>query len=283
MSELEREARVVLDGLEHDGPSAERRARVKSRLLLALGSGAAALGGSAASASPALATAIAGTGATATAAKGLAVGSLLIWFGAGVASGLGVSGVVVAARFATTQFATAPSASPAARARPSPLDGIVPQPELPVRPGPSAAFSEPPRDVVQRSVANAGVSTAARGAGAVPAAAPSMASAPSVASELPAAMSSSLSEEAALLQRAERALAANAPTAALSVLAEHARLFPAGALREEREAARVLAFCALGRVAEARSLARAFVSASPGSVLVPRLERSCVSADVKSR
>src|SRR4029079_2443563 len=99
----------------------------------------------------------------------------------------------------------------------------------------------------------------------------------------PAAKDSTLSEEAALLQRAERALAAHAPTAALTVLSEHERRFPTGALREEREAARVLAFCALGRVADARSLARAFVSAAPGSVLVPRLERSCVGSDVKSR
>lgn len=90
-------------------------------------------------------------------------------------------------------------------------------------------------------------------------------------------MVSTLSEEATLLERAQRALAAREPGVALETLAEHERRFPRGALAEEREAAKVLALCALGRVNEARALARAFVNASPRSVLVPRVEHSCAA------
>ena len=277
MSELSREARSALDaGLRDDGPSDEQRARVKARLLVALGTGAAALGGSAAAAE---AASVAATGATVAAAEGLAVGSLLIWFGAGAAAGVGVSGVVVAARYVAT-----PHAAVSMSARPPSAPSVVPQPDLPVHGAPvstSAADGEA-ADETPSVRAPAPSVVAPSAVTALPVAnPPSAPNPPPVASAAPVA--STLSEEAALLERAQRALAANAPSAALAVLSEHERRFPAGALREERQAAKVLAFCALGRVAEARTLARAFVSTAPGSVLVPRLERSCVGADVKAR
>jgi hypothetical protein len=99
------------------------------------------------------------------------------------------------------------------------------------------------------------------------------ASAPSVAS--------TLHEEAALLQAAQRALAAHEPDRALTALADHEQRFPAGVLREERQAARVLAYCALGRVDEARALVRTFAHSSPRSVLIPRLADSCAGSALK--
>jgi hypothetical protein len=66
------------------------------------------------------------------------------------------------------------------------------------------------------------------------------------------------------------------PVSALRALAEHERRFARGVLAEERSTAKVLALCDLGRTAEATQVARALAQAAPGSVLIPRLEHSCV-------
>jgi hypothetical protein len=60
-----------------------------------------------------------------------------------------------------------------------------------------------------------------------------------------------LSEEVAIMSRAETALHSGKPELALRLLNEHERRFGNGQLREERIAARVQALCALGRKAEA--------------------------------
>jgi len=78
-----------------------------------------------------------------------------------------------------------------------------------------------------------------------------------------------------LLEAAQRELASGRAASALSLLDEHARRFPAGALSEERIAARVLSLCALGRHEAARQSANAFLAASPRSPLIPRLRGSC--------
>jgi hypothetical protein len=87
----------------------------------------------------------------------------------------------------------------------------------------------------------------------------------------------SLAEETRLLHAAQRELARKNTSAALALLDEHASKFPRGALAEERTAARVIALCDLGRTAEARLAADAFVKKSPQSPLVPRLRGSCAS------
>ena len=61
----------------------------------------------------------------------------------------------------------------------------------------------------------------------------------------------SLSEEVAILSRAETDLHSGKPADALKLLNEHERKFGNGLLTEERIAARVQALCALGRTAEA--------------------------------
>ena len=84
MKELSGDAREVLErGLALDGPNAARRARVKQGVLLAIGSGAVTLGGSAAAAASGGGAGGVLAGATVAGAKGLALGSLLIWFGLG--------------------------------------------------------------------------------------------------------------------------------------------------------------------------------------------------------
>ncbi len=278
MKELSRQARDTLErGLAFDGPSAERRARVKARIIAALGGGAAVLATSSAAAEVASPLA---AGAAAGAGKGLAFGSLLVWFGVGAVAGVAVSSVVVVterARGTQTAETRAAAAAPA-RARVGAVSSARHGPTLPAAgPGESnAADSDEAASVAKARPAASPPPGLAPRASTASVASTSASAAPSVASPSPApSAAATLSEEAGLLQRAERALAGNQPNAALSALAEHERRFPAGVLHEERQAARVLALCELGRTAEARALARAFVVKSPDSVLVPRLERSC--------
>jgi hypothetical protein len=89
---------------------------------------------------------------------------------------------------------------------------------------------------------------------------------------------SSFRSEARLLQSAQKSLASGHAVRAWELLEDHARRFPAGALTEEREAAFVLAACALGREAEARQRRDALASRAPSSPLLPRLERSCAGS-----
>ncbi len=86
---------------------------------------------------------------------------------------------------------------------------------------------------------------------------------------------SSLAVEAALLQRAQTALAAGDPEAALARLGEHARGFKDGVLARERDALRVTALCAAGRVGEGRAEAAAFLAAHAGSLLAERVRGAC--------
>jgi hypothetical protein len=60
-----------------------------------------------------------------------------------------------------------------------------------------------------------------------------------------------LAEEVALISRAQSEISASRPDNALRVLDDHERKFPSGILTEERIAARVQAYCALGRTTEA--------------------------------
>jgi hypothetical protein len=92
----------------------------------------------------------------------------------------------------------------------------------------------------------------------------------------------SLSEEVAVLSRAEQELHAGRAEAALRLISEHERRLPRGILAEERTAARIQAFCALGRVAEANAqLARL----SPASLHGDHAKQACNSRkqDTSSR
>lgn len=85
-----------------------------------------------------------------------------------------------------------------------------------------------------------------------------------------------LAAETALLQRAQTALAAGDPEAALARLGEHARDFKDdGVLGRERDALRVTALCAAGRTAQGRAEAEAFLRAHAGSLLAERVRGAC--------
>jgi len=260
MSELSSDARNALErGFGLDGPSAERRERVKGRVLVAIGGGVTALG---------TVSSVAGAAGPAVVSGGLKslLGtSLVVWFATGVGAGLGVGGVAAvvqhvqvaapAAHPTTTEIAHTPE--PAPLAKPAEAPPAPPTAEPAERP----AVDLPARD----------------GRAAPPAAlAPSEPRAPVEGTAPSAPDPTSMSEEASLLQSAQRSLAAGRADAALGLLAEHELRFPSGALTEERRVAKILALCALGRVEEASILARAFVAQSPRSVLIPRLETSCV-------
>jgi hypothetical protein len=84
-----------------------------------------------------------------------------------------------------------------------------------------------------------------------------------------------LTEEVALLSRAETELHAGRPAKALLALAEHQRKFPRGALAEERTAARIQALCALGRNDEANAQLKQLLHISPNSAQEERARQAC--------
>jgi RNA polymerase sigma-70 factor (ECF subfamily) len=254
MTQLSMEARTLIErvGLA-DGPSAERRVRVKRRLVAALVSTGAGIGGVTSAAAASAHAGAAGVAlGTATGKGALTLGSVAIWLAAGAGLGTLVSTPALVSRLTAAQKPLAAAASPAV-ARPV---------------GPAA----PP-------------AASALGAGAV-AEAPQLeqpanervARSPALEPASPAPVST-LADETRLLETAQRELAASRPARALALLDEYEQRFPKGTLGEEAGAARVLSLCALGRVGEAKRIAQAFLAASPRSPLLPRLRGSCALAD----
>jgi hypothetical protein len=84
-----------------------------------------------------------------------------------------------------------------------------------------------------------------------------------------------LSDEVAILTRAETELHGGRAESALRLLNEHERRFRNGILAEERTAARIQALCALGRVSEADVL-RARLS--PKSLHGEQTKKACSSS-----
>jgi hypothetical protein len=86
----------------------------------------------------------------------------------------------------------------------------------------------------------------------------------------------SLSEEVAILSRAETELHSGRAEAALKSLNEHERKFPRGILTEERIAARIQALCLLGRAVEANALSGRL---RPGSLHGDGSRQACSPAN----
>lgn len=86
-----------------------------------------------------------------------------------------------------------------------------------------------------------------------------------------------LTGELEQLRRAQRALQKGEPARALQAMLDLDREASAGALYPEKQIIKVLALCALGRNAEAESLARRLSASSGGVVYSSRLKNSCVS------
>jgi hypothetical protein len=85
----------------------------------------------------------------------------------------------------------------------------------------------------------------------------------------------SLSEEVAILSRAEQELHGGRAKSALLLLNEHERRFGNGALAEERTAARIQALCAIGHVTEANALMGRL---SPNSLHGESTRQACATA-----
>ena len=100
--------------------------------------------------------------------------------------------------------------------------------------------------------------------------------APSVAIEAPTDPSlDPVLDEARLIARAQEAIDRHDGRGAMALLAEHARRFPEGQLREERFATRVHALCELGETERARREATSFLDVFPVSVHAARVRASC--------
>ena len=84
-----------------------------------------------------------------------------------------------------------------------------------------------------------------------------------------------LTREARALADVQRALREGRSTEALVMLAAQNREFAGGALGQEREAARIMALCTAGRVAEGRPAAERFLTANPGSPVTTHIRSSC--------
>jgi hypothetical protein len=69
---------------------------------------------------------------------------------------------------------------------------------------------------------------------------------------------------------------------ALAILKTHARDFASGALREDREALRVIALCGLGRTGEGTRAAEAFAERFPSSVHTERAFEACSTPEKKT-
>jgi len=106
---------------------------------------------------------------------------------------------------------------------------------------------------------------------------PQIAPAPPQPSAAPTASARTLSDEMALLQEAQRELQAGHADRALALLREHEQRYAAGTLIEEREAARVLALCRLGRTDEARAAAERFAVRFPRSPHRARVLTACAA------
>ncbi len=90
---------------------------------------------------------------------------------------------------------------------------------------------------------------------------------------------SGLAEEVAIMAAAKRALDRGAPAVALRELDLHAHQFSAGQLVRERAGYRAIALCELGRLADGRREARAFLVDHPSSALAPRVRRACIAGE----
>jgi hypothetical protein len=247
MSELSFEAKALIRRVgTADGPSQADRARVRRRIVAGLAGAGATLGsGTIASGAPAGAAGIA-------AVTKVTVSSVALWLVAGAAVGTAVSAPAVFSAVRRAEQTPAPVSVAAVGNAPSAPEGAL---EAPRRATPVALVPEAPASPAKRVM-------------------PVSVAPPRAVASVGA---TSLAEETRLLHAAQHELARKNTSAALALLDEHASKFPGGALAEERTAARVLALCDLGRSAEARLAADAFVRKSPQSPLVPRLRGSCAS------
>jgi hypothetical protein len=138
----------------------------------------------------------------------------------------------------------------------------------------AASTAKPPHHAMPRHArARASGARPARPAAAVPPAlTPAATQAESSPMETP---SHHLAEELRLMRAASAALSVSDNLRTLSLLAQHAELFPDGALREEGRAMRVISLCKQGSSHFALVERDEFLSSSPRSLLSARVREAC--------
>lgn len=88
-----------------------------------------------------------------------------------------------------------------------------------------------------------------------------------------------LAQERSVLDRAREKMASNEPGSAERYLAQHAQRFPAGRLREEREAMLINVLVRLGRIEQARARSVAFKRQYPSSLMLSAVN-AALAADL---
>jgi len=173
-------------------------------------------------------------------------GVLLGGFGGGLALYYGSALTLAAASPPPVQLTAEESASPSAS-----WPVHLPAPSTPLSPVQLTAASAPPADHASVAVR------------------------PRVRAHHPPTMAGGLAAETRLLAQAQSQLSDGAAARALALLDQHRATFPRGELVPEREAARVLALCALGRTAEAKAAQARFERAYSSSPLLARVRAGC--------
>jgi len=305
MNELDPRARQIIDqALSADGPSGEERERVRSRLAARLGAAALATGaagassaavtGSAAAAGSAVATAPTPPTAAAAAAAGATTGAAASMGGSAAIAATGGAAAVGASAAVTTGTAASAglvtkavlavavagaigvgAANTAWRepAAPSEERASIPARATTGREAPAASAEPAETGGVERSPVGSGNETPVTNTVTKPRAKATKVRTSSNTKSKKAP--DRLDEELGFLRRAQEALQQGEPVEALRALDRHARLFPRGAMRQEREAARAVSLCELGRFKEGRAIARSLLARSPRTPLAARLARSC--------
>ena len=283
MSELSHDARALIDQVRsEDTPRGEDRARIRSKLVGALGAQAFA---SAAVSSATIQTSTVHAGATAgRTSAGAKLGNMTL-----LSKGLAVLGAAGAASL--VYFAGAGLVSPEVEPRVPSAQEHEAKHELPARPSAEGASVVPAHTSEAERTAHEGHAPAAaasdepeshlrRTAHKRSRASRSERPAPSTAGEVRAAeaaksvpQASSLSAELTLLARAERALRERRASDALLLAREHASAFPSGSLSEERDGVETLARCMLGELSPAG--AKAFLERAPSSPVAARVRKEC--------
>ncbi len=285
MNELGPEARAILEGgRDGDDPTAADRARIRASVARAIAGGGASLPGEA---------------ALPAQASGMLAGGWKVFL---AVVAIGAVGVVATIRFASSPAPAEPPAvttasaaelqAPPSQAPAVPLTAAISPALAPPASGPpgeSVPSAEPiahapaaptavrapaaePRPPQPIPAPQDPVTVGERPSPASPPPPPAVAATASPATA-PTAPADTLVEETRRLREARAALKGGDAARALSLLDERGA---AGAqLREERAAARILALCELGRVADAQALGGRFLAESPRSPLADRVRASC--------
>lgn len=272
MTELGQRARSIIEEAKlADTPSAADKQRIRERLIARLGAGAfasgAVIGSSASSAASGAGTASSSgaggglsavSGASGAAGAGTAVGlTTKITLVSAIVGAIGVGAIVAPWDEFTSSSGDKTETNADRSEQTTPQDAISPA----VKPQPSVSDESAEKTRKKETVSLS----------------PKKRTRPAIGADKVNTkdITPRLEAELKLLRAAQVALQKGDSNGALSVLEKHRRQFPTGSLRQEREAARAVALCELGRYEQGRKVAQRLLAKSPRSPLTQRIARSC--------